>query len=89
MDPIVSEKHSCEENELEHTGVYHACAVALAMEKPLEEEETLLEDGTIETSDVELKNTFDWLMSTITFYTTMAICLVILQTRTQILSKYR
>jgi hypothetical protein len=28
------------------------------MEKPLEEEETLLEDGTIETSDVELKDTF-------------------------------
>jgi hypothetical protein len=28
------------------------------MEKPLEEEDTLLEDGTIETSDVELKDTF-------------------------------
>jgi hypothetical protein len=28
------------------------------MKKPLEEEETLLEDGTIETSDVELKDTF-------------------------------
>jgi hypothetical protein len=28
-------------------------------------------------------------MSTITFYIAMAICLVILQTRTQILSKYR
>jgi hypothetical protein len=38
-------------------------------EKPLEEEETLLEDGTIETSDVELKDTFVWLMSTITFVT--------------------
>jgi hypothetical protein len=47
------------------------------MKKPLEEEETLLEDGTIETSDVELKDTFAWLMSTITFYITMAICLVI------------
>ena len=33
------------------------CAVALAMEKHLEEEDTLLEDGTIETSDVELKKT--------------------------------
>jgi hypothetical protein len=44
--------------------VYHACAVTLSMKKPLEEEETLLEDGTIETSDVELKDTFDWLMST-------------------------
>jgi hypothetical protein len=59
------------------------------MNKPLEEEETLLEDGTIEISDVELKDTFDCLMSTITFYIAMAICLVILQTRTQILSKYR
>ena len=28
------------------------------MKKPLEEEETLLEDGTIETSDVELKDKF-------------------------------
>jgi hypothetical protein len=59
------------------------------MQKPLEEEETLLEDGTIETSDVELKDIFVWLMSTITFYIAMAICLVILQRRTQILSKYR
>ena len=67
--------------------VYHACAVTLAMKKPLEEEETLLEDGTIETSDVEIKDTFVWLMSTITFYIAMAICLVILQTRTQILSQ--
>jgi hypothetical protein len=89
MNPIVSEEHSCQDNELENTVVYHACAVTLSMEKPLEEEETLLEDGTIETSDVELKDTFAWLMSTITFYITMAICLVILQTRTQILSKYR
>jgi hypothetical protein len=36
------------------------------MEKPLEEEETLLQNGSIETSDVELKDTFRWLMSTIT-----------------------
>ena len=28
-------------------------------EKPLKEKETLLQDGTIETSDVELKDTFD------------------------------
>jgi hypothetical protein len=33
-----------------NTVVYHACAVTLVMKKPLEEEETLLEDGTIETS---------------------------------------
>jgi hypothetical protein len=49
MDPIVSEKHSCEENELEHTVVCHACAVALAMNKPLEEEETLLEASRLST----------------------------------------
>jgi hypothetical protein len=89
MDPIFFEEHSCEENKLENTVVYHACAVTLAMKKPLEEEETLLEDGTIETSDVELKETFVWLMSTITFCIAMAICLVMLQTRTHILSKYR
>ena len=47
MDSIVFEEHSCEENELENTVVYHACAVTLAMQKPLEEEETLFEDGTI------------------------------------------
>jgi hypothetical protein len=58
MDPLVFEEHSYEENELENTGVYIACAVTLAMKKPLEEEDTLLEDGTIETSDVELKDTF-------------------------------
>jgi hypothetical protein len=46
MDAIVSEDHSCEDNELENTVVYHACAVTLSMKKPLEEEETLLEDGT-------------------------------------------
>jgi len=54
MDPIVSQEPSYEENELENTGVLPACAVNLAMNKPLEEKETLLQDGTIETSDVEL-----------------------------------
>jgi hypothetical protein len=34
-----------------------ACAVALAMNKPLKEKEILLQHGTIETSDVELKHT--------------------------------
>ena len=47
------------------------------MQKPLEEEETLLEDGTIETSDVELKDTFLWLISTITCCIAMAIYLII------------
>jgi hypothetical protein len=78
MYPLVFEEHSYEENELENTGVYAACAVILAMKKPLEEDDTLLEDGTIETSDVELKDTFVWLMSTIAFYIDMGICIVIL-----------
>jgi hypothetical protein len=38
--------------------VYTECAVTLAMKKPLEEEETLLQDGTIETSVVESKDNF-------------------------------
>jgi hypothetical protein len=42
-----------------------------------------------QTNDVELKDTFVWPMSTITFCITMAIWLVMLQTRKQILSKYR
>ena len=78
MDPLVFEEHSYEENELYNTWVYTACAVTLAMNKPLEEEDTLLEDGTIETSDVELKDRFIRLMSTITFYIDMGICIVIL-----------
>ena len=40
------------------TGGYAACAVTLAMKMPLEEEETLLQDGTIETSVVESKDNF-------------------------------
>jgi hypothetical protein len=77
MDPVVFEEHSYEENELENTGVYTACAVTLAMKKLLEEEDTLLEDCTIETSDVELKDTFVWVMSTITFCIDMGINIVI------------
>jgi hypothetical protein len=44
------------------------------MQKPLKDEETLLQDGTIEASDVELKDIFLWL---ITCCIAMAICLVI------------
>jgi hypothetical protein len=47
------------------------------MKKPLEEEDTLLEDGTLETSDVEPKDTFFWLMSMITCCIAMVIYLVI------------
>jgi hypothetical protein len=43
------------------------------MEKPLEEKDTLSQDGIIGTSDVELEDTFVWLMSTITFYIAMRI----------------
>jgi hypothetical protein len=43
---------------LRNTGICSACAVTLAIAKPLEEEEIVLQDGTIETSDVESKDTF-------------------------------
>jgi hypothetical protein len=42
---------------LRNTGICSACAVTLGMEKHLEEEELVLQDGTIETSDVESKDT--------------------------------
>ena len=58
--------------------VYTAYAVTLALEKPLGEMETLSQDGIIGTSDVELEDTFVWLMSTITFYIAMGICIVII-----------
>ena len=38
--------------------VFPACVVTLAMAKPLEEKDTLLQDGTIEPSDVEIRDTF-------------------------------
>ena len=72
MDPVVYEEASYEENELENAGGFPASAVALITKRPLAEEETLLQGGIIETSDVELKDTFVYLMST------MAICFVIL-----------
>ena len=43
------------------------------MKKPLEEEDTLLQAGTIERSDIESKDTLFWLMSTITCCIAMAI----------------
>ena len=58
MDPIVSEEASYEENEIEPRVVFHTCAVTLATKSPLAEEETLLQGGIIETSDIELKDTF-------------------------------
>ena len=53
MDPIVSEEASYEDRV-----VVPACAVTLATKMPLAEEETLLQGGIIETTDVELKDTF-------------------------------
>jgi hypothetical protein len=44
-----------------------------SMKKTLEEEDTLLEAGTIETRDVESKDTLFWLMSTIICCKAMAI----------------
>ena len=52
MNPVVSEKASYEENEWENAGVFPTCAVTLATKRPLAEEETLLQGGAIETSDV-------------------------------------
>jgi hypothetical protein len=46
------------ENELEHRVVFPACAITLATKKPLAEEDTLLQCGIIEASDVELKDNF-------------------------------
>ena len=78
MNPVFSEKASYEENELENAGVFPTCAVTLATKRPLAEEETLLQSGIIEISNVKLKDTFVFLMSTINFCIAMAICLVIL-----------
>jgi hypothetical protein len=58
MDPIVSEEVSYEENKLENIVDFLTCAVTLATKRRLAEEETLLQGGIIETSDVELKETF-------------------------------
>jgi hypothetical protein len=58
LDPIVSEESSYEENELENRVVFPACAATLATKMPLAEEETLLQGGIMEISDVELKDTF-------------------------------
>jgi hypothetical protein len=38
--------------------VFPACAITLATKKPLAEEDTLLQCGIIEASDVELKDNF-------------------------------
>ena len=52
MDPVISEEASYEENELENAEVFPACAT----KRPLAEEETVLQDGTMETSVVDSKH---------------------------------
>ena len=58
MDQIISEEPSYEEKELKKYRDFSCMCCNFSRKKPLEEEETLLQDGTIETSDVELKDTF-------------------------------
>jgi hypothetical protein len=58
LDQMVSVEASYEEDELENRVVLPTCAVTLATKIPLAEEETLLQGGITETSDVELKDTF-------------------------------
>jgi len=57
MNPIVYDEPSYKENELEYTEVFPACVVTTAMIMKLEEEDTLLQDGSTETSVVELNHT--------------------------------
>ena len=58
INPIVSDDSSDEGNELENTEVFTVCVVTRAMRKICEEEETLFQDGSTGTSEVELKHTF-------------------------------
>jgi hypothetical protein len=77
MAPIISEDHSYEENELKKYRDCSGMCCNVSHEKPLEEEDTLLQAGTKERSAIESKDTLFWLMSTITCCIAMAICLVI------------
>ena len=58
------------------------------MKKPLEEDDILLQDDTIETSNAELKDTCFGPMSTTTCCIAMAICLAIHRQGTKSLSRY-
>jgi hypothetical protein len=57
-DQIMYEEPSYEEKELKKYRDFSCMFCNISRKKTLEEEETLLQDGTIETSDVELKDTF-------------------------------
>jgi hypothetical protein len=54
IKPIVSNDPSYDENELENTEAFTVCVVARTMRKICEEEETLFQDGSTGTSEVEL-----------------------------------
>ena len=58
MKLIVPSVFSQEDTELENAAVFPACAKTRVMRTKLKEEETLLQDGNTETSDVEIKDAF-------------------------------
>ena len=58
MAPIISEEPSYEENKFKKYRDLFCMCYNFSHGKPLEEEEIVLQDGTIETSDVESKDTF-------------------------------
>jgi hypothetical protein len=77
MDQIISEEPSYQEKELKKYRDFSCMCYYFSRSKTSGRDETLLQDGTIQTSDVELKDTFFRLMSRITCCISMAICLVI------------
>ena len=58
MAPIISEEPSYEEDKFKKYRDLFCMCCNFNHEKPLEEEEIVLQDGTIATSDVESKDTF-------------------------------
>ena len=56
MNLIIYDEPSYEKNELENTEVFPACSVTAAMIIKLKEEETVLQDGSTDRNDVELKH---------------------------------
>jgi hypothetical protein len=56
LNPIVDDEPCYDENELKYTEVCPVRVVATVMRMKPREEETLLQDGSTETRDVELKH---------------------------------
>ena len=77
LAPIISEEPSYEENELKKYRDFSSMCCNFSHEKASGRRGYLMQAGTIETSDVESKDTLFCLMSTITCCRAMAICLVI------------